>query len=226
MKDGETVADRPDGGWTALIDEVRTGRWINPETGEPAPPAQHDMIVIAEDLDGAEPALVAELGMTGRLAVVADRDTWDALGSRIARNLGGAAAVILDRPHADLDTVADLTSRLAGYDGIIAVGSGTVNDLCKYVTFQDGRRYCVFGTAASMDGYTSTTASMTLESGLKISLPAHGAAGVFLDLKVSAAAPGYLSAAGSATACVARWRRSTGGCHTASWTPSTPKRPT
>ena len=179
-----------------MIDEIRTGRWTHPATGEPAPPVHNEMIVIAEDLDGAEPDLIHHLGMTGSLAVVADRNTWDALGGRIARNLGGAEAIVLDRPHADLQAVDDLKGRVARYDGVIAVGSGTVNDLCKYATFQDGRRYCVFGTAASMDGYTSTTASMTVESGLKISRPAHAAAGVFLDLKVSAAAPGYLAAAG------------------------------
>ena len=44
----------------------------------------------------------------------------------------------------------------------VAVGSGTVNDLCKYVTAMDGRSYCVFATAPSMDGYTSTTASITV----------------------------------------------------------------
>ena len=204
LKSDETIGDRPEGGWTTLIDEIRGGDWTDPKTGERAPPAQNEAIVIAEDLDGAEPELIARLGMTGALAVVADRDTWDALGGRIARNLAaagsgagvGAEAVVLDRPHADLRAVEDLKSRLAGYDGVVAVGSGTVNDLCKYATFQDGRRYCVFGTAASMDGYTSTTASMTLDSGLKISLPAQAAAGVFLDLRVSAAAPGFLAAAG------------------------------
>jgi len=76
------------------------------------------------------------------------------------------------------------------------VGSGTVNDLTKYVTAKDGRPYCVFGTAASMDGYASTTASMGLPSGLKISLPAHAPKGVFLDLNVISAAPSRMAAAG------------------------------
>lgn len=192
----EATTDRPEGGWTALIDEIRTGQWTNPKTGERASPAPNEMIVIEEDLDGAEADLIHALGMAGAVAIVADRNTRDALGRRVARNLGTAAEVILDGPHADLQAADDLKSRLAAYDCIVAVGSGTVNDLCKYVTAQDGRRYCVFGTAASMDGYTSTTASMALDSGLKISLPAHAAAGVFIDLKVSAAAPGYLAAAG------------------------------
>ncbi|TIX40292.1 MAG: sn-glycerol-1-phosphate dehydrogenase, partial [Mesorhizobium sp.] len=74
--------------------------------------------------------------------------------------------------------------------------SGTINDLCKFVTGRNERRYCVFGTAGSMNGYTSTTASITLESGLKVSLPSHAPSGFFVDLGVSAAAPTYLSAAG------------------------------
>lgn len=79
---------------------------------------------------------------------------------------------------------------------MVAVGSGTINDLCKYATSLDGRSYSVFGTAPSMNGYTSTTASITLRSGLKTTQPAHAARGVFIDLAVNAAAPGYLIAAG------------------------------
>jgi glycerol-1-phosphate dehydrogenase [NAD(P)+] len=60
----------------------------------------------------------------------------------------------------------------------------------------------VFGTAASMNGYTSTTASITLDSGLKVSLPSHAPAGFFVDLKVNAAAPAYLAASGFADCLV------------------------
>ncbi len=70
------------------------------------------------------------------------------------------------------------------------------NDLCKYVTATDGRAYCVFGTAPSMNGYTSTTASITESNGLKVSRPAHAPKGVFIDLAVNAAAPTYLIASG------------------------------
>ena len=61
----------------------------------------------------------------------------------------------------------------------------------------------MFATAASMNGYTSSTASLTLDSGLKVSLPSHTPAGFFVDLKVSAAAPPYLAASGFAD-CLAR----------------------
>ncbi len=189
----------PPGGWTALIDEICAGEWRSPLTGERAPAAPYDRIAIAESLDGGEADLVAGLGMSGAIAVVADADTWEAMGRRVAGAIAGLGAVdvvILDCPHADLAAAAALRARLDRVDAVVAVGSGTINDLCKYVTAQDGRKYCVFGTAASMNGYTSTTASMTLDSGLKVSLPAHAPAGFFVDLAVSAAAPRRLAAAG------------------------------
>lgn len=188
--------DRPLGGWTEGIDGIVEGRWTHPLTGERMPRAPFERVVIEESLDGAEADLVAGLGLTGSRVVVADRDTWDAMGGRVARALRAEGEVVLERPHADVRELASLAPRLQGYDHVIAVGSGTVNDLCKRVTAGDGRRYAVFGTAASMDGYASTTASIALESGLKVSLPAHAASGIFIDLAVSAAAPARLAAAG------------------------------
>jgi glycerol-1-phosphate dehydrogenase [NAD(P)+] len=121
------------------------------------------------------------------------------MGERVARalrTLGPVTEVILEHPHADMATVRTLSARLEGFASVVAVGSGTINDLCKYATLLDGRRYCVFGTAGSMNGYTSSTASITLDSGLKVSLPAQVPAGFFVDLEVCAAAPAFLNASG------------------------------
>ena len=195
----------PAGGWTSLIDDILSGTWVNPETGRTAE-VPYERIVIADSLEGREADLVGSLKLGSRLAVVADQATFEALGARVAKalaTLGPVDTVILDHPHADMAAVRALSDRLKPYDGIVAVGSGTVNDLSKYVTGLDGRRYCVFGTAASMNGYTSTTASITLDSGLKVSLPSHAPAGFFVDLGVSAAAPAYLAASGFAD-CLAR----------------------
>jgi glycerol-1-phosphate dehydrogenase [NAD(P)+] len=197
----ETSARAPEGGWTALIADIAEGRWISPLTGEPAPRSATDRIVIAESLNGTEADLVAGLGVDGPIAVVADADTWDAMGARIHAALDAAGraprAVVLEaHPHADLATAEALAARLEGVAHVVAVGSGTVNDLCKYVTHADGRACSVFGTAASMDGYASSTASMGLPSGLKVSLKAHAPKGVFLDLSVIAAAPPRMAASG------------------------------
>ena len=191
--------------WTALIDDLVAGRWTNPATGAQVK-VPYDSIVIEDSLEGREAELVASLKLGHRLALVADQATYGALGERVAsalRELGPIEAIVLDRPHADMAEVRSLTEKLREFDSVVAVGSGTVNDLCKYVTGLDGRRYCVFATAASMNGYTSSTASLTLDSGLKVSLPSHTPAGFFVDLKVSAAAPPYLAASGFAD-CLAR----------------------
>lgn len=191
--------------WTSLIDEIVSDSWYNPELGR-VMSVDYESIVIDVSLDGYESSLVSELGLGDNYVVVSDSSTYEALGSRIVKNLGSlgdVGSVILDSPHADLRTVEDLRSRLSDYEGVIAVGSGTINDLCKHATYMDGRSYCVFGTAASMNGYTSSTASLNLDSGLKVSLPSQVPRGFFVDLEVSSSAPPHLSASGFAD-CLAR----------------------
>jgi glycerol-1-phosphate dehydrogenase [NAD(P)+] len=195
----------PKQNWTALIDDMVAGRWTNPLTGTQVK-VPYESIVIEDSLEGREAELVASLKLGQRLAIVADEATYQAMGARVAKalqKLGQIETIVLDRPHADMAEVRSLAESLRGFDAVVAVGSGTINDLCKYVTGLDGRRYCVFATAASMNGYTSSTASLTLDSGLKVSLPSHTPAGFFVDLKVSAAAPSYLAASGFAD-CLAR----------------------
>ncbi len=192
------VSKAPADGWTALIDDIVAGHWLNPESGEYAR-VPYDSVVIEESLEGREVELVTSLDMPGSFALVADENTFAAYGSRLLKTLaplGSIEPVLLNKPHADLATVEKLKQSIKGAQSVIAVGTGTINDLCKYATFQERKSYCVFATAASMNGYTSTTASMTLNSGLKVSLPAHAPKGFFVDLAVSAQAPGHLCAAG------------------------------
>jgi glycerol-1-phosphate dehydrogenase [NAD(P)+] len=186
------------GRWTQFIDEIVAGGWIDPETrkNERVP---YEAIVIDETLAGREADLVAALRLGRRLAIVSDTKTHAVLGRRIEAALTSFAdctPVVLEHPHADAETVELVRARTALADAVVAVGSGTINDLCKYATFLDGKKYCVFATASSMNGYTSTTASITLASGFKTSFAAHAPRGVFIDLAISAAAPVQLKAAG------------------------------
>jgi glycerol-1-phosphate dehydrogenase [NAD(P)+] len=156
-------------------------------------------VVIAESLAGHEADLVAPLGLGRRLAVVSDPATHAALGARVERALAATAVVqslvLPDGPHADLETVERLRRETPAADALIAVGSGTLNDLCKYAAARDGKPYAVFGTAPSMNGYTSVNATIAVD-GLKTSRPGVAASGVFLDLAVMAAAPPRLIRAG------------------------------
>lgn len=201
QKNQTTRLAPPEAGWMEHIDQIYSGRWVNSQTGKTAPHCGVRTIEIAESLEGREAELVRAAALEGKTALVADENTWDAAGNRIARNLkkegiAPTEIILKGRPKANLPAVEALGKQLEGFQSVIAVGSGTVNDLVKYVTAQDRRDYCVFGTAASMDGYTSTTASISLPSGLKKSLPAQIPRGVFLDIGVIASAPSFLAAAG------------------------------
>jgi glycerol-1-phosphate dehydrogenase [NAD(P)+] len=174
-----------------LIAALLAGSWRDPESGAPVGVPMR-AIAIAESLAGQEAELVAGLDLGRRFALVSDPLTHQVLGARVERALASLGRVepvrLPDRPHPDDRTVAALRAAIAATDAVIVVGSGTINDLCKYAAFLEGKPYAVFGTAPSMNGYTSANAAITV-SGLKKSLPARMPAGVFLDLGVLAAAP-------------------------------------
>ncbi|WP_119459412.1 sn-glycerol-1-phosphate dehydrogenase [Rhodospirillaceae bacterium SYSU D60014] len=149
-------------------------------------------VVIAESLAGAEADLVAPLALGRRVAVVADPRTQAVLGGRVAdalAKIGSVSPIILSpEPHADMETTAMVRETARSVDALVAVGSGTINDLCKLAAAQLGKPYIVFGTAPSMNGYTSISAAIT-DNAVKKSLAAKAPVGVFLDLTVLAAAP-------------------------------------
>lgn len=182
--------------WNHLIRDVTAGTWRDPDTGQAvAVPFRH--VEIGDDLAALAGQRLAAVMPAERYAVVCDAATADAMGSAITARLGRKARqIVLDRPHADLACARALQEQSRGAGALVAVGSGTINDLCKYASFLDGRPYSVFATAPSMNGYTSSTASITLDSGLKTTQKAHAAKGVFIDIGVSAAAPRYLIGAG------------------------------
>lgn len=185
--------------WNALIEDVVAGRWRDPVSGQLAS-LPFESIRLEATTEGREAEFIAPLRLGSRLAVVSDVNTVEVLGRRVAKALRAIASVdeivMPDGLACKEATVADIGERTRHADGVVAVGSGVLNDSCKHATFGDGRPYAVFGTAASMNGYGATTASVTLASGLKASLPSHAPRGIILDLGVSAAAPSWLSAAG------------------------------
>ena len=119
-----------------------------------------------------------------------------AMGSRIFKNLKGHINVdeyIWEHPSSSIKGVEFLRSKLKDYDGMIAVGSGTVSDSIKYATFLESKVYSVFATTP-MNAYTTGTASISFD-GVKKSLVAHYAQGVFFDLEVLSNCPKRLTAA-------------------------------
>lgn len=78
---------------------------------------------------------------------------------------------------------------------ILAVGSGSVNDICRMVAYRTGLDYGVCGTAPSMDGYVSVVAPL-LNRNKKIVYTCTTAKHVIIDLDICAKAPEELLLAG------------------------------
>lgn len=78
---------------------------------------------------------------------------------------------------------------------VVAVGSGTINDICRFVSDRMKIPYVIACTAPSVDGYASTVSPLIL-AGHKTTLEACYPAGVFADPEVLCMAPATLLQAG------------------------------
>lgn len=119
----------------------------------------------------------------------ADPDTWAASG------LHGDPWLLEAHPHADEATVARVVAAAAGCTGIVAVGSGTINDLAKKAADAHGVGFVIVATASSMNGYASAIAAI-LSDGLKTTQPAAPARAIIIDTAIVGAAPAALTRAG------------------------------
>ncbi len=168
---------------------------FRPDRSDRPTPCPIRSLVIDASLDGRERDLLSEIGLKRALSLVCDPTTHDVLGARIARIMPETEVIVIETPKAD-DAVAErLLDRTRHADALIAVGSGTINDLVKLASYRRRTPYAVFATAPSMNGYVTATASIT-RSGQKLSLPATPPLGAFFDLTILAEAPLRLIRAG------------------------------
>lgn len=146
--------------------------------------------VVARQAPGAEPLLL-----------LADPDTHDAAGASVASLLRADGATVIEHvthrePHADDATIEALDGAMRGVArGLVAVGAGTIGDLGKTLAERRGIPLVTVGTAASMNGYASTIAALTL-GGLKATVSVHSPRAVILDTRVLVGAPPRMTAAG------------------------------
>lgn len=138
------------------------------------------------------------------LIVIADRNTWQVAGEAVADRMraeGKRVETFIfeeERLEADYEHVKRLKSLLERRVGIpLAVGSGTLNDLVKLAAEESGRRYAVYATAASMDGYASYGASITVE-GIKRTIWCRAPRLIVADPEILGRAPLSMHASGYA----------------------------
>lgn len=176
------------------IENILSTGFKNPETGERTPcPIQS--LIFDHSLDGCEQDLLHRLDFPKSPAIVCDPDTYDVLAKRVSAAIPNSRTVVIETPKADQATVDRLIDRTRHAEAMVAVGSGTLNDVVKYVSHRRRQPYAVFATAPSMNGYVTATASISM-NGEKLSLPATPPQGAFFDLAILADAPHRLIRAG------------------------------
>ena len=101
-----------------------------------------------------------------------------------------------DELHADNHGVALAMECLPDkLDYLIAVGSGTVHDITRYIAYSKGVPFVSCPTAASVDGFCSSVAAMTWD-GFKKTFTAVAPKIVIADLDIISKAPAFLTSSG------------------------------
>ncbi|MGN1052671.1 MAG: sn-glycerol-1-phosphate dehydrogenase, partial [Candidatus Scatosoma sp.] len=95
-------------------------------------------------------------------------------------------------------------------DYVLAVGSGTLNDMAKSVATRLGVECGVLATAASMDGYCSKGAAL-MRGGFKVTDEVRSPSDILIDLEIVRNAPRIMTAAGFGDiigkyTCLTDWR--------------------
>ena len=100
-----------------------------------------------------------------------------------------------DMKEARMVEVDELRGLMQDVDGVLSVGSGSCNDICRYSTYLEKKEFAIFGTAPSMDGFASNSAPI-LKDGFKITYFCHQPSVIIADTKILAKAPVELKRAG------------------------------
>lgn len=148
------------------------------------------------------PGILRDLGAS-HIFLVADNYTYEAAGRQVEQLLDQAGLAyhkrvfqtetpLVPNEYALGSVLAAMTSQ---DDMLLAVGSGTLNDVTKYVSARTGMPYVIAATAPSMDGYASTVAPTILD-GFKTTLPAVYPAAIVADVDILKDAPMPMLTAG------------------------------
>ena len=118
-----------------------------------------------------------------------------------------------DYPVPDERSVGRLTmGAMPDSDMFLAVGSGTVNDLTRFVSAVKGLPFATVGIAPSMDGYISAGSAL-IYNGLKTTFETHAPKAVFFEPTILANAPRDMIGAGvgdllGKISCLTDWKLS------------------
>ena len=136
-------------------------------------------------------------GFRSKLLLVADNNTLKAAKGILDALKGFDLTLkIYDNlREATVEQVNVIKGLLSDVDGVISVGTGSLNDICRKATADTQKPLCIFATAASMDGFASYSAPLT-DGNFKITYSAKSPEVIIADTKILASAPTELKSAG------------------------------
>lgn len=134
-----------------------------------------------------------------KILIVADENTFNASGEKVVSAIDKPYEKVIFSGKTILvpneDAIRKVEDNLNDCDLIIGIGSGVIQDLCKYVSFFKKVDYFIVATAPSMDGYASTGAAMIL-GGMKVTVSVGAPKAIIADVDVLANAPHDMIKAG------------------------------
>ncbi|GAB4112772.1 MAG: hypothetical protein Kow00103_03070 [Candidatus Caldatribacteriota bacterium] len=152
-------------------------------------------IILGENILSTIPTLLTKY-QCQNLFLVADKNTYQAAGQKVEQILRehsfNLTLYIFQREKslvADEKAIGELTIRInKDTDIIVAVGSGTINDIVKYVAYKLSIPYIIVTTAPSMDGYPSFVAPL-ITGNLKVTYEATPPRAIIADIEILKKAP-------------------------------------
>ncbi|MFC4322465.1 sn-glycerol-1-phosphate dehydrogenase [Litchfieldia salsa] len=137
--------------------------------------------------------------------IVVDDTTYEAAGKQLCEQLTVTNIyhqLCYITPDKNNDVVADEVSLVQvlletpnDVDVILAVGSGTIHDIVRFVSYKMGKPFISIATAPSVDGFNSMGAPLVIK-GMKQTFQLHSPIAVFGDLSILQDAPKKMIAAG------------------------------
>jgi len=149
-----------------------------------------EVLRIGEGVLSELPALIAHR----HILLVADANTYPLCGDRVRALLGERIADICLFDCAEVlvpdeRSIATLRAHMSDeIDLVLGIGSGVINDLCKYVAFLANIRSGIIATATSMDGYASSGAAMIID-GMKVTYTTNAPTLILGDVDILKTAP-------------------------------------
>lgn len=141
--------------------------------------------------------LVKELDLVGEPLVLADKNTFEVAGNKVAEALNAEVCILEGSMEESIQQAEELIKK-KNIKYIAGVGGGTVIDITKVCAYHTKIPFLSIPTAASHDGITSSQASIKGRN--VVSMRVHSALGIVVDTNVIKKAPKRLTASGCADA--------------------------